>query len=194
MAASLARASRFFAQPGALRVACSRSSGGGPLTISPALSSVVLSPTLGSNEKAAAMRAAGQFVCHLGFGESPFPVPRALTEALSRHASAQMYLPTGGLPALQDVATAYYSRVLGVDLGATHEPPVVAPGSAARAKCLRVLFRRMHLRGTRLGWEEQVCHLDALSDASNDWTREVCQEAVPSDNGKNARDSPSAVR
>ena len=107
----------------------SSSSGVGPLTLSPALSSVVLSPTLGSNEKVVALRAAGKFVCHLGFGESPFPVPRVLREALSRHAAAQMYLPTGGLPELQQVAAAYYSRVLGVELGATHEAPVVAPGS-----------------------------------------------------------------
>jgi len=105
------------------------SSGVGPLTLSPALSSVVLSPTLGSNEKVVALRAAGKFVCHLGFGESPFPVPRVLREALSRHAAAQMYLPTGGLPELQEVAAAYYSRVLGVELGSTHEAPVVAPGS-----------------------------------------------------------------
>ena len=97
--------------------------------LSPALSSVVLSPTLGSNEKAVALRAEGKFVCHLGFGESPFPVPAVLTEALSRHASAQMYLPTGGLPELQDVAMAYYSRVLGVELGDSHESPIIAPGS-----------------------------------------------------------------
>lgn len=100
-----------------------------PLKLSPALSSVLLSPTLASNEKATRMRAEGLFVCHLGFGESPFPVPRVLSEALSRHATAQMYLPTGGLPELQHAAAAYFSSVLGVDLAATHEAPIVAPGS-----------------------------------------------------------------
>ncbi len=36
------------------------------------------SATLGVNQKALRMRKEGVDVCHLGFGESPFPVPEIM--------------------------------------------------------------------------------------------------------------------
>ena len=52
----------------------------------PNFSQFELSPTLAANEQAAILRAAGKKVIHMGFGQSPFPVPQRLQKAtLSAH-------------------------------------------------------------------------------------------------------------
>ena len=86
-----------------------------------------LSPTLGINERVAALRAAGRRIHHLGFGESPFPAPPRLVEALAAHAAAKDYLPVAGLPALREAVAGHQRRLTG------HDPAdfdvLIGPGS-----------------------------------------------------------------
>ena len=86
-----------------------------------------LSPTLGINERVAELRAGGASVHHLGFGESPFPAPARLVEALAAHAGATEYLPVAGLPALREAVAEHQRRLTG------HDPAdfdvLVGPGS-----------------------------------------------------------------
>ena len=86
-----------------------------------------LSPTLGINERVRALRAEGRRVHHLGFGESPFPAPPRLVEALAAHAHEKSYLPVAGLPALREAVAAHQSRLTG------HDPAdvdvLIGPGS-----------------------------------------------------------------
>ena len=42
------------------------------------------------------MQAAGRKIYHLGFGQSPFPVPQFAQEALREHAWSNEYLPVAG--------------------------------------------------------------------------------------------------
>ena len=51
---------------------------------------------------------------HFAFGQSPFPPPPSVTEALARNAEKHSYLPTAGLPALREsIATTSTSDAAG---------------------------------------------------------------------------------
>ncbi len=78
--------------------------------LNPRFLAVKESATLAINQRARALRQAGQLVCHLGFGESPFPVPPSMVEALREHAGEKAYLPGEGLPALREAAAAFLRR------------------------------------------------------------------------------------
>lgn len=83
----------------------------------PALNPLVLSlkesATLAINLKALKLRKRGKEICHFGFGQSPFPVPDVIQEALRRNVDKKEYLPTRGLPELCDAVASYYKREFG---------------------------------------------------------------------------------
>ena len=60
-----------------------------------------LSATLAINERCRALRDEGRTVCNLGLGQSPFPVPHPVVEALKLAAPEKQYLPVRGLTALR---------------------------------------------------------------------------------------------
>ncbi|MCB8962185.1 MAG: aminotransferase class I/II-fold pyridoxal phosphate-dependent enzyme [Ardenticatenales bacterium] len=86
-----------------------------------------VSATLAINERVRELWATGETVYHLGFGESRFPVPELLVEALHANAQRRAYLPVQGLPALREAAAAYYSQRLGQTFGP--DQVLVGPGS-----------------------------------------------------------------
>ena len=59
------------------------------------------SATLLINQRVKNLRTEGKTIYHFGFGQSPFPVPKCIVEALVQHADRNQYLPTLGLPELQ---------------------------------------------------------------------------------------------
>lgn len=93
----------------------------------PPFSEFPLSPTLGMNEKAKQKRAAGETIYHMGFGEAPFPVHKILADTLAENVTHKEYLPSGGLPALQEKVLSYYQKKIGI----TPEDydVIIAPGS-----------------------------------------------------------------
>jgi aspartate/methionine/tyrosine aminotransferase len=99
--------------------------------VTPALNPLVLSlkesATLAVNLKAKAMRAAGKRVYHFGFGQSPFPVPDNIQEALRNNVDKKDYLPTQGLPELLEVVSAFYRDRFGYDF--SPENVCIGPGS-----------------------------------------------------------------
>jgi aspartate aminotransferase len=94
--------------------------------VNPRFLAVKESATLAINQRARALRQAGHLVCHLGFGESPFPVPPPMVEALKAHAGEKAYLPGEGLPELREAAAAFLRRQ-GHELHAANI--LVGPGS-----------------------------------------------------------------
>ena len=56
------------------------------------------SATLAINEQSNALRRAGRRIYKLGLGQSPFPVPSEVVDALKHHAHEKDYLPVTGLP------------------------------------------------------------------------------------------------
>lgn len=97
----------------------------------PALNPLVLSlresATLAINRTALDLRRAGQPIFHFGFGQSPFPVPEPLQEALRRNVHQKDYLPTRGLPELCQAVAAFYRREFDYDFSA--EEVCIGPGS-----------------------------------------------------------------
>lgn len=85
------------------------------------------SATFVSHELVAKKRAQGEEVYHFGLGESPFPVPKRLKNALIQNADKKMYLPSPGLPELCETALAYYEEEIGLNPHAYDT--LIAPGS-----------------------------------------------------------------
>lgn len=97
-----------------------------------------LSPTIAIQQRSAALAHDGRDVFRLGLGQSPFPVPEPLVEALRRHARVKDYLPTPGLPELREAIAGYMRRTQGLGCGA--EEVLVAPGSKELLFLLQVAF------------------------------------------------------
>ncbi len=64
---------------------------------------------------------------HFAFGQSPFPPPPSVVEALARNAKMHSYLPTAGLPELREAIATYYRKTFGFECSA--EQVVASPGS-----------------------------------------------------------------
>ena len=79
--------------------------------IAPRVRHVAESATLAINQRARRLRDTGARITHFGFGESPFPVPRPMRDALAAHAGEKAYLPAEGLPALRVAAAGFLNGV-----------------------------------------------------------------------------------
>jgi aspartate aminotransferase len=86
------------------------------------------SPTLWANDLVQKKRAANEEVFHMGFGESPFPVPGRLEKALADAAHRKDYLTAAGLKELIEAVKEYYRPLLG-DEYIDQTDVLIAPGS-----------------------------------------------------------------
>ena len=85
------------------------------------------SATLAINERCRTLSAEGRAVYNFGLGQSPFPVPESVVEALMLAAPQKDYLPVRGLPELRE-AVAEFHRTY--DLVETNSDGVlIGPGS-----------------------------------------------------------------
>ena len=85
------------------------------------------SATLRINELSRAQQATGREVFRLGLGQSPFPVPRAVAQALCDHAHEKDYLPVKGLLALRQSICDFFQRTEGLEYDPDHI--LVGPGT-----------------------------------------------------------------
>jgi len=85
------------------------------------------SATLAINEASREMAATGREVYRLGLGQSPFPVPEVVTQALRDHAHEKDYLPVKGLRPLRESVANYHRRAEGIEVDA--ENILIGPGS-----------------------------------------------------------------
>lgn len=83
------------------------------IKLSKAIESIPHSPTLWANDLVWEKRAKGEKVYHMGFGESPFPVPERLQKSLADAAHRKDYLPAAGLPELLETVREYYRPLVG---------------------------------------------------------------------------------
>src|SRR5690606_19972991 len=96
------------------------------------------SATVAINERSNALIAEGREVLKLGLGQSPFPVPEPVVEALRRSAHEKDYLPVKGLTVLREAVAAYHSRTNG--LVRTGEDVLIGPGSKELMFLLQLVF------------------------------------------------------
>jgi aspartate aminotransferase len=96
------------------------------------------SATLAINERCAAMQSEGRSVFRLGLGQSPFPVPEPVVEALRANAHQKDYLPVQGLRLLRETIARQHREEHGVDCDA--DDVLIGPGSKELMFLLQVVY------------------------------------------------------
>jgi aspartate aminotransferase len=96
------------------------------------------SATLAINEYSAALQDQGRMVYRMGLGQSPFPVPDSVVDALKRNAHQKDYLPVKGLQPLREAVAGYHQRLDGIQRSA--EDVLIGPGSKELMFILQLVF------------------------------------------------------
>lgn len=96
------------------------------------------SATLAVNELSNRLISEGKPVYKLGLGQSPFPVPRTVVEALRANAHQKDYLPVKGLGELREAVAAYHFRKNHV--ARTADNVLVGPGSKELMFLVQVVY------------------------------------------------------
>jgi aspartate aminotransferase len=96
------------------------------------------SATLAINERSAELCRAGREVFRFGLGQSPFPVPQPVVEALRANAHQKDYLAVRGLRELREAVAAYHRRRLQVDRAG--DDVLVGPGSKELMFLLQLVY------------------------------------------------------
>ncbi|MBI2565698.1 MAG: aminotransferase class I/II-fold pyridoxal phosphate-dependent enzyme [Candidatus Schekmanbacteria bacterium] len=109
------------------------------MSVNPNVHGLPLSPTIAINDLSDALRQRGQRIFKLGLGQSPFPVPTTVVEALRANAHQKAYLPVLGLPALREAVADYHRRNHAV--ACSPEDVIVGPGSKELMFLLQVVYR-----------------------------------------------------
>ena len=97
------------------------------------------SSTLVINEKSKELIRQGKKVYQFGFGQSPFPVPKKIVEALKIHAHRKEYLPIQGLPELRKVISNYLQKKTGNNY--PKENILITPGSKEAMLLMHIAFK-----------------------------------------------------
>tara|TARA_B100000963_G_scaffold330311_1_gene320333 strand:+ start:4100 stop:5335 length:1236 start_codon:yes stop_codon:yes gene_type:complete len=96
------------------------------------------SSTLVINEKCKELIKRGKKVYQFGFGQSPFPVPEKIVNALKDNAHRKEYLPIQGLGKLREAISKDLKKKIGVNYPSTNI--VITPGSKEAMLLLHVAF------------------------------------------------------
>jgi len=96
------------------------------------------SATLAINERVAELKASGREIYSFGLGQSPFPVPDCVVEALKTHAHEKDYLPVQGLPELCTSVAEFHRREDGVNI--QPDNVMIGPGSKELMFLLQLAF------------------------------------------------------
>lgn len=96
------------------------------------------SATLAIDARCEALRREGREIVRLGLGQSPFPVPRTVVEALQANAHQKDYLPVRGLPALRAAVAEYLRRKQGLEFAP--DDILVGPGSKELMFILQLVY------------------------------------------------------
>jgi aspartate aminotransferase len=96
------------------------------------------SATLAINDLSNELRSNGKPVFRAGLGQSPFPVPVPVVDALKLHAHEKDYLPARGLPALREAVASFHRNIDCVDAKA--ENVIIGPGSKELMFLLQLVY------------------------------------------------------
>ena len=97
------------------------------------------SSTLVINERSKALIKEGKKVYQFGFGQSPFPVPEKIVEALKNNAHRKEYLPVQGLPKLREVISKDLEKKTGNNY--PKENILITPGSKEAMLLMHIAFK-----------------------------------------------------
>eukprot|EP00485_Elphidium_margaritaceum_P012791 CAMPEP_0202707604 /NCGR_PEP_ID=MMETSP1385-20130828/19904_1 /ASSEMBLY_ACC=CAM_ASM_000861 /TAXON_ID=933848 /ORGANISM="Elphidium margaritaceum" /LENGTH=463 /DNA_ID=CAMNT_0049366351 /DNA_START=1017 /DNA_END=2408 /DNA_ORIENTATION=+ len=126
-----------------------------------------ISPSIGVNQLQTELLNKGKKVSKLGFGASPWPVPKCVEDRLRENTDKRWYLPVRGLPELREAVAKVYSKQTGNDY--TAEDVSVSPGSKENLFILQLAYNadlvlpapswvsyapQAHVIGRRVKWIE----------------------------------------
>ena len=109
-----------------------------PVSLNLNLRGMEQSATLAINERSLLLREKGKTVYAMGLGQSPFPVPDSVVEALRLAASEKDYLPVKGLPALREAVADFHRDREQID--AHPDGVIIGPGSKELMFLLQLAF------------------------------------------------------
>jgi len=109
------------------------------VALNPQVESLEPSATLVINEASNARIEAGLETWKFGLGQSPFPVPDVVVQALIAHAGEKDYLPVRGLEALREAVANYHNRREGLTRSAADV--LVGPGSKELLFLIQLAYR-----------------------------------------------------
>ncbi|MBN2615791.1 MAG: aminotransferase class I/II-fold pyridoxal phosphate-dependent enzyme [Bacteroidales bacterium] len=107
-------------------------------SINPNLNGLEQSDTLAINERSKELMATGKKVYRFGLGQSPFPVPRCVVEALRLNADQKDYLPVKGLLQLREAVAEFHRKKDNINVTAEHV--IIGPGSKELVFLLQLVF------------------------------------------------------
>jgi len=96
------------------------------------------SPTLRINQHCKELAASGKHIYKLGLGQSPFPVPEPVVNALRLYAPQKDYLHVQGLPELRKAVADFHRKKDGVDILPGNV--IIGPGSKELLFLLQMVF------------------------------------------------------
>ncbi|MEW6412880.1 MAG: aminotransferase class I/II-fold pyridoxal phosphate-dependent enzyme [Candidatus Zixiibacteriota bacterium] len=96
------------------------------------------SATLAINDRSRELQSEGRTVYRLGLGQSPFPVPTVVVDALKANAHEKHYLPAKGHPELRRAVAEFHRRKDGVH--ADRENVLIGPGSKELMFLLQLVY------------------------------------------------------
>ena len=106
--------------------------------INPNLNGLDQSDTLAINEKSKELLASGKKIYRFGLGQSPFPVPNCVVEALRLNADQKDYLPVKGLLPLREAVAEFHRKKDNIETNA--ENVMIGPGSKELVFLLQLVF------------------------------------------------------
>ncbi len=96
------------------------------------------SPTLRINQHCKELAEKGKHIYKLGLGQSPFPVPEPVVNALRLYAPQKDYLHVQGLPELREAVAKFHQKKDGVDI--LSQNVIIGPGSKELLFLLQMVF------------------------------------------------------
>lgn len=108
------------------------------INLNPNLRELSPSATLAINERSNKLLRQGQKIFKLGFGQSPFPVPPPVVEALKTNSHQKDYLPVKGLSELREAVANYFRRWHGIEC--TGDDVLIGPGSKELMFILQLVY------------------------------------------------------
>jgi aspartate aminotransferase len=96
------------------------------------------SATIAINDRSKNLDENGKHIYRLGLGQSPFPVPLNVVNALKQNAHQKDYLPAAGLRQLRQTVAEFHRRKDGVEASA--DGVIIGPGSKELMFILQIVF------------------------------------------------------
>jgi aspartate aminotransferase len=106
--------------------------------LNPNIEGLQVSPTLRINQRCRELAAQGKHVYKLGLGQSPFPVPESVVNALRLYAPQKEYLPVHGLKELRQAVADFHRKKDDVDILPGNV--IIGPGSKELLFLLQLVF------------------------------------------------------